>query len=220
MTASRFFRDGLALSLVWILAQSCATGSEMEALSELPEVPEYAHVPHPGGYDLADLRSIFLEPKALQPDTWSSCDSDFKKLSALTEIPDELERGARELVLRDAAKMHWCFYSKFIGIEAEMARPESFLEDKQKAVVEAYSFIAPIARAFRLEYQDTRYLRWAMIHYRRLSEWVFYRRLELAPEASRDLAETPNNPFSKVRMDEEKRSVLEKYGIENSRHSD
>ena len=214
MGSRRSFQDGLTLLVVCTLAQSCATGSEMEVLSELPEIPEYAHVPHPGGYDLADLRSIFLEPRAPQPDTWATCDADFKKLKSLTEIPDEIERGARELVLRDAAKMHWCFYSKFIGIETEMARPENYLEDKQKAVIDAYAFLAPIARAFRDEYKDTRYLRWAIVHYRRLSEWVFYRRLEPTPDSITKLAETPNNPFSKVRKDEEKRSVLEKYGIE------
>lgn len=214
MGSRRCFQGHLSFLLACAFAQSCATGSEMEVLSELPEIPEYAHVPHPGGYDLADLRSIFLEPKAPQPDTWATCDGDFKKLRSLTEIPDEIERGARELVLRDAAKMHWCFYSKFIGIEAEMARPENYLEDKQKAVVEAYAFLAPIARAFREEYKDTRYLRWAIVHYRRLSEWVFYRRLEPTPDSIAKLAETPNNPFSKVRKDEEKRSVLEKYGIE------
>lgn len=214
MFLRRALPNHLALFFVFAFGQSCATGTEMEVMSELPEIPAYAHVPHPGGYDLSDLRSIFLDPQAPQPDAWATCDGDFKKLRGLTQIPDEIERGARELVLRDAAKMHWCFYSKFIGIEAEMARPENFLEDKQKAVIDAYAFLAPIARAFRDEYKDTRYLRWAIVHYRRLSEWVFYRRLEPTPDSIAKLAETPNNPFSKVRRDEERRSVLEKYGIE------
>ena len=60
--------------------------------------------------------------------------------------------------------------------------------------------------------ETSRYLRFAVSHYRRMSEWVFYRKLELTPQATSELVEAAN-PFGVYRTPAEAASILEKYNL-------
>ncbi len=200
----------------WLASSSgCSTAHQMEPLPPLPAPPPpYIQVPHPDGMDQSDLTLIFMDKEAPQLSSLKECDAEFTRLRTKTQSPEELQRGARELVHLDPVRYHWCFYGKFLELEAAL-KTDLYLDQKQRQVIDAYLFLTPIARAYLLEYRDSRYLRWAVNRYRRLSEYVFYRKVELTPQTAGDLV-TADDPLGRIQRDEMSEgdiSVLEKYGI-------
>ena len=188
------------------------SAAKVEPLPAMPEPPKYVQVPHPEGLEHGDLLAIFTESGAPAPETMAGCDSEFTRLRKATASRDELSDGARELVRRDATGYHWCFYSTLLNLEKKL-KETPYVDERQKLILEAYLFLTPVARAFKVEYQDSRYLRWAVSRYQRLSEYVFYRRLEPTPQTNAEImgAATPfgaNRP--PLAAD---RGVLDKYGI-------
>jgi hypothetical protein len=203
----------VGLTLVgWIFGVSaCTTAEKVAQVEPTLTVPDYVGSPHPEGYDLADLRAIFLKPQAPKPEEVASCDAAVVKLRSLTQSDDEVGNGTRTLVKNEPVKYHWCFYWKILQLE-EGLKASVFLDEKQKAVLDAYAFLTPVSRAYLSEFRDSRYLRWAVKHYRNLSALLFYRRLELTPQTTVELVEA-SNPFTLLRSLEAPKPVLEKYGI-------
>ncbi len=196
----------------WVFGVGGCSTSEVNpnpAPTALP--PPYVQVPHPAGFDMSDLRAIFTEYNAPKLEDLKGCDDHLKKLKSLTNSPDELTAGMRELVKTDPVRYHWCYYGKLLELEADL-KTDAFIDEKQKKVLEAYAFLTPIGRAFMQEYHDSRYLRWAVRHYRLLSEWVFYRKVEMTPQMTAELVEA-TNPFGLLREPAAPRPVLEKYNI-------
>ncbi len=186
---------------------------QTDPIGPLPQLPpEYVQVPHPDGLDRADLIAIFTDLKAPSPEQVMNCDADFILLRKRTNSKEEQQTGARELVKRDPLKYHWCFYGKLLALDDKL-KNDVYLDEKQKDVLTTYVFLTPIARAFMQEFADTRYMRWAVNRYKRLSEYVFYRRLEMTPRSTEELA-SASSPFGAVRPNNESAtSVLTKYGI-------
>jgi hypothetical protein len=198
--------------VAWIAAIGGCTTAEVSPKGPLPALPPpYVQVPHPTGYTLSDLRAIFLAPDSPKAEQIKDCDSDFKKLRELTQAKAERVQGARELVRKDPVKYHWCFYGKIAQLEDSL-KNENYLDEKQKAVLDTYASLTPIARAFMQEYHDSRYMRWGVRHYRQISEWVFYRKVEMTPQATSELVEA-SNPFGLLRETSPTLPVLEKYGL-------
>lgn len=203
----------------WIFAAGAVftvgacTTTEVSPLPELPpSPPSYSKVPHPLAYDMGDIIAIFTEKDAPTLESLASCDADFIKFKSMTNNPEDIRQGARELIRQDPVKYHWCFYGKILTLD-EQLKKDVYLDERQKDVLDAFSFLTPIARAYQLEFQDSRYLRWAIHRYRRLSEWVFYRKLELTPEITSELV-VATNPFHLWREPAEaKKTMLEKYGF-------
>ncbi len=112
----RFFSSTVMVTWMSVSALStgCTTVTVKEAIP-LPEVPEYVKVPHPAGYDSADLKSFLLDPlapKSVLGEFADTCDEEYTKLLNLNASKDELKKGAEELVTRTPERLHWCFYSK------------------------------------------------------------------------------------------------------------
>lgn len=202
-----------ALIAGWITGWWGCSGAQVSPLPVLPETPPgYVRVPHPEGMNIGDILAIFTDKDAPSPDSLKNCDATFMKLRTMTDSTDELNEGARELVRADPIRFHWCFYARILTLE-EQLKLTPYVDERQKHVLDAYLFLTPIARAYLLEYHDSRYLRWAVSRYRRLSEHVFYRKVELSPRATQELAES-KNPFGLLRDSEsESLGVLEKYGL-------
>jgi len=204
---------------VGILA-ACSTtpkvADEHAASPISPPIPDFLEVSHPTGYGLADVKAIFLDSKAPSTDSLKGCDQNYMKLSSLTPSEEERLLGARELVRTDPVSYHWCFYGKILELE-DKVKTDSYIDQKQTDVLKAYAFLVPIARGFLSEYKDSRYLRWAVKHYRNVSDAVFYRRLEMTPEMTSELVLAfdpfPSNPVLEIT------SVLAKYKIVNSEAS-
>ena len=173
--------------------------------------PPYVQVPHPAGTDMADLRAILFSKGTPTAESLKTCDADFTRLRMVTQSDDERREGVRELLRRDPVFYHWCFYTRIFQLD-EALKTATYIDEKQKKVIEAYLFIVPVARAFMSEFHDSRYLRWAVLHYKRLSEWVFYRKLELSPEETAELVQI-SNPFGLWREATPRGSILEKYNI-------
>lgn len=176
-----------------------------------PFPPEFAGVPHPKSQDIGAIEALFLEKKAPARDLLKNCDADFKKLVTLTTSKEEQSKGARELVAQDPAAYHWCFYSKFIDLEGQLKSNENYLEERQKAVLDTYAFLVPVAKAFMTEFSDSRYMRLAIKRYRTTSEWVFFRKVELSPEMTSQLVDVEDPFLTKPEMGDA--LVLDKYGI-------
>jgi hypothetical protein len=210
--STRVFRRLRVAALALAFGVGCST-TQNAPIGSLPDLPpEYVQVPHPDGLDRADLIAIFTDLKAPSPETLKTCDADYALLKKRTNSRDEQQMGARELVRRDPVKYHWCFYGKLLELDDRL-KNDVYLDEKQKSVLQIYGFLTPMGRAFMQEFADTRYMRWAVHRYRRLSEYVFYRRLELTPRATEELA-AASNPFGAVRPNKESStSVLTKYGI-------
>jgi hypothetical protein len=153
-----------------------------------------------------------MDPRSPKADEIQKCDADLKKLRTLTVSEPEIAEGTRELIKGDPVRYHWCFYGKLLDLE-DTLKADSFVDERQKKALETYAFLVPVSRAFLQEFHDSRYTRWAVKHYRTLSEWVFYRKLELSPQATVDMAEA-TNPFGFLRDNSTApRPVLEKYNI-------
>jgi hypothetical protein len=202
---------------VWVGSPGCSTTSTLVPLSPAKnvELPAYAYLPHPGGYTSSDVRILFTDESAPKREALEKCDEDLRSLLSKIQSVEEQAIGVRELVSKNPAEYHWCFYSKVIELEDGLQKDE-FVDEKQKRIVSAYEFLTPIARAFMQEFQDSRYMRWAIRDYRRLSDLYFYRKLELSPQMSSELVdvEVPVQDGARSHASSlESRSVLEKYKI-------
>lgn len=193
---------------------ACTTPGAPPAPLFPKEPPPYVQVPHPQGLDQGDLMAIFVEKGAPDPATLAECDQPLRLLREKTSDVSEWLEAARELVRNEPVAMHWCFYGKLYGLEARL-KSLSFLDERQNWIIREFQTLTPLARAFQKEYQDTRYLRWAVNRYRSLSEWVFYRKLELSVDGIAALGPQALNPWGKVRPPRERipGSILERYGI-------
>jgi hypothetical protein len=203
--------DAAALAIAFGIAGACSTTEISPQAPPETAPPQYLAVPQPAGYELGDLTSMFVMKGAPTAEEIKTCDASFRKLWQLAQSVDERKQGVRELVRSDPVHLHWCFYGKIHYLE-EGLKAESFIDVRQKSVLETYEFLVPIARAFISEFHDSRYMRWAVRHYRRLSEWMFYRKLDLTPQATSELVEAAN-PFGPWRETDGKYSILEKYGL-------
>ncbi|MEK7690149.1 MAG: hypothetical protein AAB425_03925 [Bdellovibrionota bacterium] len=194
------------------LGVACST-TGVEPLEALPyEMPPFAKIPHPLGYDVGDVIAILNDPTAPPTAALQGCTTGFVKLRAMTRSADEIRQGAREFVRYDPVKTHWCYYQQISDLEKYL-RTEAFVDLRQKKVLETYAYLAPIGRAFMAEFGDTRYLRWAIRRYKRLNEWVFFRRVEMSPKTTSELAEAVD-PFQNVRPSGSRDyMVLQKYGL-------
>jgi hypothetical protein len=199
------------LALLGVVSGACTT-TAVAPIAALPEdPPPYVGVPHPDGSALGDLMGVFTERGAPSPTEYAGCDKTFQELRGKTVSKEEIEQGVRELVRADPVFYHWCFYTKLYEME-EGLRKDEYLDDKQKRVLEAYLFLTPISRGFMAEYNDSRYYRWAVVRYRKLSEHVFFRKVELSPQAANELMGATST-LGVQRRDGEEGPVLEKYGL-------
>jgi hypothetical protein len=180
-----------------------------------PEVsaPGYAGVPHPLGLQVGDVHALFLAPDApkRESDEMRTCSVDYENLEKKTKSRDELKQGLLELVRKEPIRYHWCFYHHILLLEEGLRKAE-LLDERQKAVVNAYRFLAPLSRAFYREFHDSRYLRWAVSYYRRASELAFFRRVETSPGLTQELVGSGGDDVNRG-ISEKSTSVLEKYGI-------
>lgn len=203
--------SGSAL-LCLLLFHSCSTTELRPEPAPVMTVPPYVKVPHPAGSELTEVVALFIDPTAPRLGSLFDCDGDFRRLRERTASLDEVKRGARELVRRDPVFYHWCFYGKIVQLENSL-KDTPYVDERQKKVVDAYAFLAPVARGFLTEFQDSRYLRWAIRHYRRLNEWVFFRKLNQTEKTTQELVEA-TNPFGLYKeASPEEGSVLEKYHV-------
>ncbi len=202
---------GLLLAFFWmVLWGGCSTTEVTPVLPVDP--PDYTQVPHPEGSDLNDISVLFMDKRApMMPEFALNCDHDFRKLISFTQSLQELQQGYRELVKSDPVRLHWCFYGKLLKLEGDL-KTEAYVEERQKKVLETFEFIAPIARAFISEFHDSRYLRCAVYRYRKISEWVFYRRLDVTPQGTYELVQ-PTNVFGLWRKTDGDFAILNKYLI-------
>lgn len=202
-----FYRNFLLIALFCGVA--C---SSVETKIAPPTAPDFAGVPHPNGTDLSDLGAIFTSEKAPKDLNFSKdCDADFRTLKAAILSPNELAEGTKELIRRDPVAYHWCFYSKLWYLEQNV-KNKAYVDERQKEVLNTYEFLTPVARAFAAEFHDPRYLQWAISRYRKMSEWVFYRRVELTPEGSSQMVEI-FAPLGQWRTQNSSYSVLDKYHL-------
>ena len=202
----------IAAALLLALSTACSTTSVEPPREPPPEPPTYSQVPHPSGLGNGDLRAIFQQSNSPDPTVVQGCDSDFFKLRERTNSKDELNEGIKELVRSNPVKYHWCFYSKILELDAALKK-DAYVDQRQKDVIHAYLFIAPVARAFLSQFSDSRYLRWAISRYRTLSEYVFFRKVEISPYLTSEMVGAAD-PYRFVNTAEEQdMSVMEKYGL-------
>jgi hypothetical protein len=193
----------------------CST-SEVSPPRELPEIPAYAHVQHPQGRDLNDIHALFLTEGAPSRAEFKDCDSDFRKIESATDSIDEVQKGANELVSLYPIQAHWCFYAQILDLE-DFLKENHFIEDRQSKVLEVYEFLSPMGIAFRTEFRDSRYQKWNIHHYQRLSARVFFRSVEPTPQTTlrfvEGAVEQPYPLWRAVEGPEKRKTVLERYGI-------
>jgi hypothetical protein len=195
---------------------SCTAPSVVEPIDPPRDakVPPYAFLPHPPGQTIGDVKFLFTAKNAPSQASIYGCDAPLRAVIEQSSSKEEVDKAALELVKKDPVTYHWCFYGKILSMDSGLETEDKYVDQKQKRVLSTYEFLAPIARAFMAEYHDSRYLRWAIQDYRRLSEIVFFRRLDIAPETSVDIidAEHPYTGLTPYEMQgAEARSVVEKY---------
>lgn len=206
--------------LMMAFTAGCASTTVVEEKPVIPEVPEYVRVPHPVNFELASLRAIFyspLAPQDVQGEFSKVCDSEFQKLAEVSNSMEERKKAANELVSGDPERMHWCFYAKISKLQ-EALQGDTTWTHRQKKVFETFTFLSPTANAFFEVYHDSRYLRWATQYYSKISEWVFFRKVNPGPDSTMALldgaASSNLEPWIPVDTKISKKdSVFTKYGI-------
>lgn len=221
MTVQRAQSKSL-LSMLWIVLgfvcfSSCSSTTVQKPKPPLPEPPRFLRVPHPNAFTQTEILGLFEQNPGgrFSPSLgeMKGCDAKHRELLEKTDSLSERKKGAREFVSGDPVFFHWCFYAQLIELENGLSQ-DDFIRDRQKKVIEAYQFLSPIAHAFNDVYGDTRYLRWAIYKYRRLSERVFYRKLEMTPEMTAKMMIYTRKSYAMWRHPEPaSRPILEKYGI-------
>lgn len=204
----------------WLGIAGCSSTSTLvpQAPPQEVAVPAYAYLPHPRGYTAGDIRLLLTEKSAPSPEALTKCEDDFRALYKRVDSLDERARGVRELVNRNPAAYHWCFYSRILDLEAGLGQ-DDFVDEKQKRIIHTYEYLVPVARAFMQEFQDSRYIRWAIKDYRRLADLYFYRKVELSPQMSSELVDVAvpvEEKSAVVFEDASKTSVIDKYKIGDS----
>lgn len=188
---------------------ACSTTEVAPPLPANP--PEYLGVAHPVGFDLGDLQAVFFDKGAPALETLKDCDKPYLRLKELARNDEELRNGSYEIVKHDPVKMHWCFYGKLLNLENEL-KGDKYVDEKQDATLQTFAFLTPMARAFAHEFNDTRYMRWAIRRYKHISQWFFYRKLELTPKATSELVDAAQ-PFGLWRAVNEKKPLVDKYKL-------
>jgi hypothetical protein len=219
VSAVRFLRlEIVGMGVLLLSAAGCTTTLIESATPPPPKPPEWTSVPHPVGLDLGDIDAIFTvsdggtvkSPTRLE---LVDCDRPVRVLREKTLSKEELALGIRELVRTDPVGQHWCFYGKILTLEEQVKDPALLIRGRQEAVLSAYSYLAPVAKAFHVELNDSRYWRCAIQRYRLLSERVFFQKVEPTPETTSTLV-TASNPFAWVRPGgDSDAGILKKYGI-------
>jgi hypothetical protein len=161
---------------------------------------------------MADVQAIFHSKQAPSMDSLKQCDETVEKLREKTVSLEEFRVGVQELVRTDPVGIHWCFYGKILELE-KILKEDTFVDEKQKHVLAVYSFLVPVAKGYLAEFKDSRYLRWAISYYTKLSEWVFYRRVETGPAMTQELVEAADAFHEYRGKTAEGQSVLEKYNV-------
>jgi hypothetical protein len=210
----RAFREILTAALLFGLACSSAPKQEEKEIPhpQPPIAPPYVQVPHPFKHDMADIQAIFHSKQAPAMDSIKQCDETVEKLREKTVSLEEFRIGVQELVRTDPIGYHWCFYGKILELE-KILKEDTFVDEKQKHVLATYSFLVPVAKGYLAEFKDSRYLRWAISYYTKLSEWVFYRRVETGPAMTQELVEAADAFHEWRGKSAEGQSVLEKYNL-------
>ncbi len=220
MMSVRWLTLALGAGGTWLGVAGCSSTSTIVPPAPPKEVavPDYAYLPHPAGYMTSEIKLLFTDKSAPSRETMAKCDDEFKALNEKTKSIEERALGVRELVSRNPAAYHWCFYSRILELEEGLSK-DDFVDEKQKRIVATYEYLVPVARAFMLEFQDSRYVRWAIRDYRRLADLYFYRKVELAPEMSSQLVdvEVPVDDRSNLTLEEARKAgIIDKYKIGNS----
>tara|TARA_Y100000590_G_scaffold424344_1_gene531103 strand:+ start:2364 stop:3095 length:732 start_codon:yes stop_codon:yes gene_type:complete len=164
-------------------------------IEPLPEVPEYLHAPHPVGFDFADLELIFHKASSPTPEKLAGCNEKFESLKVVTQKNEDIYRVTREFIKNEPVEFHWCFYHKIFTLHETLKNTPTW-RGRQKEVIEAFEFLVPVARGFRKEFHDPRYLRWASRYYIQLSKTVFYKNLVLSPQAVSDQYGEISTPYA------------------------
>src|SRR5687767_6630971 len=106
------------LCLSWAFAiGGCATVDGPVSAPPPPEPPPSTRLPHPSGTNLADVADLFRHPSAPKLEEQKKCDAPYRKLVAATKSRQEQEQGAREMLRRDPAAWHWCYYAQIYFLE-------------------------------------------------------------------------------------------------------
>ena len=214
------FRIISVMPLFTAVGIGCTTASLDPVSAPQVILPDWTGVPHPAGMDLGDIEAIFIRkaegPGMSSPPTrqeLANCDRPLKVLREKTMSRDEMALGVRELVRADPVGQHWCFYGKILEMEQKLRQPELLLKGRQELVLETFAYLAPVARAFHVELNDSRYWRWAILRYRLASERVFFQKVEPTAETTSTLV-TASDPFAWVRPGAKgEGSILQKYGL-------
>lgn len=196
--------------------QSCST-PETVPLPIIPEKPmTYLSAPFPQGYENADLNALMFGRDAPDPADIKGCEKDYAKIFSYSASRVELKRAADELVLAEPYYYHWCFFYKMFELESKL-HEIPYIKERQDLVLSSYEFLTSIARAFVRQLNETRYLRFAIKRYQKLSEYLFFRKVDLTPAMTQEILEA-HDPYGNMRMKtvEETLSVLEKYGIQKN----
>lgn len=219
MWRSRVFRmqkvrwNRLSFLVLGCLPISCTTAEH----SPKPkvELPPLIQVNHPAGTDLADVEALFTDPLAPKEQNFAKdCDQDLIKLKRVAPNKEVLAQGVRELIRKDPVFYHWCFYGKLLKLDADL-KSNQYLDAQQKIALDTFQVLTPVARGFAEEFRDSRYLRWTVMRYQKISAQFFFRKLDLAPEGTALLVK-PQNPLGRVRSAEALTNVLEKYHLESN----
>jgi outer membrane biosynthesis protein TonB len=175
-----------------------------------PTPPEYTKVVHPERIEITELSRVFLDAHAPKAEDFAEqCTSDFYKLSSIVGVKEEFNQAVRELVRNDPTHYHWCFYARFLNLEKRLTN-DTYIDEKQKWVLNEFDFLVPISKAFMAEYHESRYFRWVVLRYQTLSELLFFRKLELTPLGTSELVNAVN-PLGPVRESKDAQSILDKY---------
>jgi hypothetical protein len=167
------------LGIVVLLLQGCSGG----AVRPEGDVAENQKPPvrreHPASIQESDLIALFTDPKVPTGDVLERCDFEYHVEKSLSKGKQKLFFALPKYVQADPLRYHWCFYYRTQQLVTRVV-------DANTALVYV-EFLADLARIFKADFDDSRYLTHVIQVYRELSRREFFTPLRLSSETIQEL---------------------------------
>ncbi len=167
--------------LFFVLVSACANP---KILPEDRLKAAVTPITHPDGFSPGEILELFTQEGAPAFSEYASCAEKLFQAVAPQGFATAQERlrAGQRIVKERRVDAHWCFYVQLAEWIAAAEPGEQELLKRRSALMDTFSMLSPLAKAFFTEYRDPNYILAAGQQFQRLSATEYRILLEYAPE--------------------------------------
>jgi hypothetical protein len=139
---------------------------------------------HPTGFSAGEILEVFTQDGAPSFVEYEGCETKLFKSVAPHGFATAQERlrAAQRIVKERRVDAHWCFYVRLAEFITAPEPGEQELLERRSGLIDTFSMLSPLAKAFFTEYMDPNYILAAGQQFQKLSAREYRILLEYAPE--------------------------------------